>query len=144
MLEHDVGVAPDPQRAKTLPVDELGLEVLDDLTKEWNAFNYIGTTAEDLRAGEHLLDDPHLHAGPCHVGCGGVAEGVPGPSVPRTSSHPGVAHPPADENRHPLWADALHRVVALRSDQGAGGGRVFVDIAAGLRTAVVSVSARAS
>lgn len=42
---------PDPQRAKDLPVDELGLEVLRDMvaTEEWNEYNYTNTAGQDPR-----------------------------------------------------------------------------------------------
>ena len=43
--------SPDPQRAKSLPVDELGLEVLRDIvaTEEWNEYNYTNTAGQDPR-----------------------------------------------------------------------------------------------
>jgi uncharacterized protein (TIGR02391 family) len=43
--------APDPDRAKTLPVDELAMEVLDDLivSGEWNEYNYTNVAGQDPR-----------------------------------------------------------------------------------------------
>jgi len=43
--------APDPERVKSLPIDELALEVLRDIvaTNEWNEYNYTNTAGQDLR-----------------------------------------------------------------------------------------------
>jgi uncharacterized protein (TIGR02391 family) len=43
--------APDPGRATTLPLDELGLEVLADLvaSNEWNEYNYLNSASQDVR-----------------------------------------------------------------------------------------------
>jgi uncharacterized protein (TIGR02391 family) len=43
--------APDPQRAKSLPLDELSLEILADIvaTGEWNEYNYTNLAGQDPR-----------------------------------------------------------------------------------------------
>lgn len=53
--------APDPARAKALPLDELALEVLADIveTDEWNEYNYTNLAGQDSR---YHGDDEALRA----------------------------------------------------------------------------------
>lgn len=53
--------APDPNRAKSLPLDELGLEVLADIlaSEEWNEYNYTNSARQNPR---YRGDEPALRA----------------------------------------------------------------------------------